>query len=214
VAAAPRVLDDLPVSSPELALVDLDLAVRLRADIRTGAEFRPRPVVRPEYRLLHPDVVPPDVSPDPASVDVVLPVDIVIPEVTAADAVGDGVHLELALDLPAVDGSDLPDYIVLADGPHVEDLAPEAGAVAEEDGGNSDYPVLPDLGEASVALEESDVALRNIREQMAAGEVSHRRRGLRTGFIVASGLGAVAALAVFVVDVELGVATVPAWLGF
>jgi hypothetical protein len=241
VAAAPHLFDDFLVASPELALVDVDLAAKLREDIRTGEEFRPRTVARPEFRLLHSVETAGDVGEDDAAVDnadelpeYVVPHDEVdlevepvmvtleVPPATSVEAglpelpdyvvateemadefEGGAGFLDVALDPPAPeDVSDLPDYIVRAD-----DLVLDEPTM-------SDYPVLPDLAAASVALEETDVALRKIREHMASEEPPRRRRRIRKGFIAASGLGAVAALAVFAVDVQLGVATLPSWLGF
>jgi hypothetical protein len=247
VAAAPHLFDDRLVASPELALVDVDLAAQLREDIRAGEEFRPRTVARPEFSLLHPVEIAGDAGEDDPAVDAVvelpeyvvthdeivvdvdpvvvsleapsaLPVaedlselpDYVVASEETADAVGGGTaFLGVALEPAPEDVSDLPDYIVRAD----EDLVP-AGNASVEEPTTSDYPVLPDLGEASVALEETDVALRKIREQMASEEPSRGRRRLRRGFIAASGLGAVAALALFAVDAQQGVATLPSWLGF
>jgi len=239
VAAAPHLFDDSLVASPELALVDVDLAAQLREDIRTGEEFRPRTVERPEFRLLNPveidgevgevvddgvelpeyvvpqdevvlDVEPVvvalDVPAAPPMVDELPPLpDYVVAPGELPDELADGTaFLDVSLESPAPEGvSDLPDYVVRAD-----DL------VVVEEPTTSDYPVLPDLGKASVALEETDVALRKIREQLASEEVLPRHRRLRRGFIAASGFGAVAALAVFAVDVQLGVATLPSWLGF
>lgn len=259
--------------------MDVDLAAQLRAGIRTGDEFRPRTVARPEYRYLHPVVVTLDVSPYPAPAAdaAVLSDDPVAPEETSVSDVSEATFLELAPAPPAIDDvselpdyivladdvagadsiaraandepiglpeyvvspeemavddmsdvvppdvaldptatddvSDLPDYIVRADGLVRADLVRSVDASIEEPS-TSDYPVLPDLGEASVALEETDVALRKIREQMSSEVEPLRRRRLRRGFIAASGLGAVAALAVFAVDVQQGVATMPGWLSF
>lgn len=238
VAAAPHLFDDLLVASPELALVDVDLAAQLREGIRTGEDFRPRDVARPEFRLVYSDEVangnPPvehvfelpecvvprdddvvvDVEPVvvaldiPATPPVVDPVSelpdyVVAPEELPHEVERPAAFLGVALDSPPApdDVSELPDYIVRSD-----DL------VVDEP--TSDYPALPDLGEASVALEETDEALRKIREQLSSEETSRRRPRLRRGFIAASGLGAVAALTVFAVDQQLGVATLPGWLGF
>jgi hypothetical protein len=290
VAAAPRLVDDSLFASPELALVDVDLAARLREGICTGDEFRPRSVARPEYRYLHPVVVSLDASPHPPSVDEpavmhdaivtsedatadvggavvlelaapptddsdlpdyvlrtgdpdvddavpdvdasapvepviheypalpdfgeVLPDYVVAPEETSAADVGDTLAVEVALDPPAPDTPELPDFIVRADDLAVETIVAEVDASAKHEPANPDYPVLPDLGEASDALEETDAALRKIREQMASEEPPGKRRRLRRGFTVASGLGAIAALAVLGLDVQQGFATLPGWLSF
>jgi hypothetical protein len=100
----------------------------------------------------------------------------------------------LAPDPPLLAASDLPDYVVVADDlPVAVDPPP------------SDYPELPDLGVASEALEETDAALRRIREQLTTDDVRARKRRLRRGFTVASGIGAMAALGMLAVDTELGV---------
>jgi len=201
VAAAPHLLDDAFVASPELALVDVDLALRLRDGIRAGEEFRPRQVVRPEFRLLHP--VGGEVSPAPRAAHDALGED----EIVDVDPVL--VALDVAVDPPAFDDlAELPDYIVLSDEPD------EATVELEDEPSISDYPALPDLGQASHALEETDTALRKIREQLVAEDLAPSGRRLRRGFVVVSGLGAIAALALFAVDVQQGVGTLPSWLGF
>jgi hypothetical protein len=251
VAAAPHLFDDSLLVSPELALVDVDLAAQLRADIRTGAEFRPRAVTRPEFRLLHPVEIAGDVGEDDVTIgdvdelpeylvpqdEIAIEVDPIVvaldvppappvvedlselPDyIIATEEIGDEVgggtaFLGAVPDPPAVtEVSDLPDYVVLADPLGVADV-PEAGASGDEPT-TSDYPELPDLGVSSEVLEETDLALRKIREQLASEEPSPRHRHLRKGFIAASGLGAFAALAVFAVDVQQGVATLPGWLRF
>ena len=387
VAAAPHLFDEPFVASPELALVDEDLAAQLREDIRSGEEFRPRASVRPEFRLLHPvadaaevgadpavaaepelaadavhdaeDVLPevdpivvaletlpasPEVADAPESLnDVVLTDDLLVENVAVDDEVleveTDAVALDVRSDvdevpelpddaLPADDllvedvavddevleveadavaldipwdvdqASEPPDYVVLTDVvvedfasedevaevvelpegivPHdeavevevvdvepgavevlpapsevdeapelpdyvvtTEETAAEVGATAllgglvqlpvseapslpdyvilPEDSPaadtapvgaeqtTSDYPELPDLGQASEALEETDAALRRIREQLTTKEARPRKRRLRRRFTIASGLGAIAAVAAFGVNAQLGV---------
>lgn len=259
VAAAPHLSDDALTASPELALVDLDLAAKLRADIRAGEAFRPREVARPEFRLLLPDVDSADVESGQSPVAEELRLDAVTAEEIVARVEPVVVALESPAPPPAVDElSDLPDYVVLPeeadeavlgarlaedpaesyptfpvfldvvpeapaadDGSHLPDyvvlsdseIRTDAAAAVDEASEWSDYPVLPDLGEVSEILEESDAALRKIREQIGS-DPSERRRRLRRVFTVASGLAAVAAVALFAVDVELGVVAPPGWLGF
>src|SRR5262245_17626965 len=66
VAAAPLVFDDAPIASPELALVDADLAAQLRADLPTDEVFRPRHAPRPEYPALSFDAVVVDLEEEQA----------------------------------------------------------------------------------------------------------------------------------------------------
>jgi hypothetical protein len=237
VAAAPHLFDDVLNASPELALVDLDLATKLRADIRAGEEFRPREAARPAFRLLLPDVESVDVILEPPSVEggenvhveavaaeeIVLDVDPVVvalepselpdyvvapeePNYPTYPSFLGGTLEEVVVD----EGPDLPDYVVVAD---PVETGPIVTVPVEEASPASDYPQLPDLGEASEALEETDAALRKIREHLGSDESDQRRR-LRRGFTVLSGLGAVGAVAVFAVDLRLGVVALPGWLGF
>jgi hypothetical protein len=347
VAAAPHLFDDPLIASPELALVDADLAEQLRADMPSNEAFRPRDVARPAYLSLvfdvdapepaqaelpvpgvehdghaadvvelvpayvvvadehvddialddhnAPDVaegfdepVPPApveptdelpdyiVARDEATVDVVpadvLPVDdvapyvtespeepvvpaleesaeafaddVVRPEDTVVDAVPEDVlppdgdeevagYVPEGIVLPVLPTVEepaeaLPDYIVRDDEPLV-DVVPEYVVLADEvpvddglpnDGetsadharSSSKFPFLPDLDERSDALEETEAALRKIRENMGVPPTAQRKRRVRRRFTVATGLCAVTALAVYAAEVELGVAHAPGWL--
>jgi hypothetical protein len=348
VAAAPHLFDDPPIASPELALVDADLAEQLRADMPSNEAFRPRDVARPAYVSLVFDVdapepaqaelpvpgdehdeppadvvalVPayvvvaddehvddvavddhdaPDVSEsfdepvlpalveptdelpdyivarDEATVDVVSvdvlhvddvvvyvadsfdePVppaldesaeafadDVVRADDTVVDAVPEDVlpsdgdeevtgyvpegivlpvlptleELAEALpdyivrdDEPLVDA--VPEYVVLADEVPVDDGLPNDGETsADHARSSSKFPFLPDLDERSDALEETEAALRKIRENMGVPPTAQRKRRVRRRFTVATGLCAVTALAVYAAEVELGVAHAPGWL--
>jgi hypothetical protein len=302
VAAAPHLFDDRPIASPELALVDFDLAEQLRADMPSSEPFRPREVVRPAYLSLVFDVD----APEPAQAELPVPVeehdwpaaDVVelVPAyvVVAADEDVDDVALD-DHDAPHVAESfddsvqalvaptdELPDYIVARDEVPFdvvpEDVLPSDGAVLDEEVGgyvpegivlpvlptleepaealpdyivredepvvdifpeyvvladdvrvddgptndgeasaddaqsSSDYPVLPDLDDRRDALEETEAALRKIRDNMGVPSTARRARRLRRRFTVATGLCAVTALAVYAAEVELGVAHVPGWL--
>src|SRR5262245_40966852 len=69
VGAAPHLFDDALIASPELALVDGDLAEQLRAAIVPGDAFRPRPIARPDHELRYDNVVELPRSPELLSVD-------------------------------------------------------------------------------------------------------------------------------------------------
>ena len=303
-AAAPHLFDDPPITSPELALVDAELAAELRADLSSGGAFRPREVARPAYLSLVFDAGAPEPAPQdepPIDEHEELPVDVVHvgpAYVVLADdentdlVVGDFVtdvaesvaepvlpaayepaedlpdyivgHNEAIVDaapehvpstdeavvdddvagyvpesivlpvLPApdepADEHELPDYIVRE---AVVEAVPEYVVVADDHGADddvipgivadaspnstqasSDYPVLPDLDERSEAIEETEAALRKIREQMGGGASTSRRRRFRRRFTVATGVCAGTALAVYVAEVELGVTHAPGWLSF
>jgi len=301
VAAAPHLFDD-PIASPELALVDAELAAQLRAGLATGDPFQPRDVPRAEYPTLvfdavvrelaahGPDVPAGEVPPVEEPVELVdesAPQDeprtspvleaIVLPEdesvelpayLVASDHVvadpgvaeSEIAEVRVALDEefsmpeeesfehphhfvgPAQDAGDtvdeLPDYVVrpmdesaaarpqyvvapdevpavddtVADIALEEDVrGPDVAEASAEPGTSSDYPVLPDLDERSDALDETDAALRRIREQMVVpgGKPTSR---VRRRLAIASGLLGVA-LAAVAVDVQLGVLHAPGWLG-
>jgi hypothetical protein len=300
VAAAPLLFDDLPVSSPELALVDADLAAQLRADLSSGEAFRPRQVARPAYLSLIVDAGAPDLAPAAPHVDDegvelsvepvdVVPAYVVLPEektddVVVEDEVADVAESFDQLVAPVVDDAieELPDYVVqddvaVADVPEpvvlpeeldledpvaavaaslddpvppvvdetIEELpdyivrsesiavlpAPvvpddvsdrdavspelEAEASADEAQSRSDYPILPDLDERIYALEETEAALRKIREQMGGVTPTAKPKSrFRRRFTVASGICVVGALAVYAAEVQLGVLQAPGFLVF
>ena len=302
-AAAPHLFGD-PIASPELALVDAELAAQLRADLATGDQFRPRDVPRAEYPTLVFDAVvrdlaadeldvpagevppveepmelvdestPPDEPFAPPLVEaIVLPEDesvelpayvvasdhAVVPDPGVAESDVAEAHVALVAEfaLPeeqsfehpdyfagsAEDADDdvdelpdyvvrpvdepaaaLPDYVVAPDEvPAVDEIVadiafdedairPVVVEASAEPGTSSDYPVLPDLDERSDALDETDAALRRIREQMVVpgGKPTSR---VRRRLAIVSGLGLGVALAAVAVDVQLGVLHAPGWLG-
>ena len=94
------------------------------------------------------------------------------------------------------------DYIVEV----IDDTAPTQHA-------NPHYPVLPSPRSGGEAIEDTDAALRQIRERMV-DEPSPRKTRLRRRFTVASGASVVFALGILAVDVQLHVAQLPGWLRF
>ena len=94
------------------------------------------------------------------------------------------------------------DYIVEV----IDDTAPTQHA-------NPHYPVLPSPRSGEEAIEDTDAALRQIRERMV-DEPSPRKTRLRRRFTVASGASVVFAVGVLAVDVQLHVAQLPGWLRF
>ena len=80
---------------------------------------------------------------------------------------------------------------------------------------SSHYPVLPAPEPYEEAIEETDAALREIRERLTYESPSPaRERKLRRRFTFGSGASAVCALGVLAVDVQLHVAQLPGWLQF
>lgn len=225
VAAAPLLLDDPPVASPELALVDAGLAAQLRAELTSGGVFRPREVARPAYLTLLVDAAP---EPEPAPDDELSPVQFppvevipayLLPHENADDlplvdevpSVADTVEFPVSL-VAAGEDEELPDYVVRADDPIVAREVTAETSAAEQAQASSDYPVLPDLDERTYALDETEAALRRIREHMVPAGKSAPR--IRRRFTIVSGMGIAAALAVVALEVQLGVLHAPGWLGF
>ena len=128
---------------------------------------------------------------------------------------------EVALSLLAVadepplaesrEGDDLhdDDYIDLHPHDYIVEVVEQAPAPSQQT--SSHYPVLPEPDEE--ATEETDAALRRIRERLTE-ELPASERKLRRSFIVASGASAVCAVGVFALDIQLQVAELPGWLGF
>jgi hypothetical protein len=150
----------------------------------------------PDYIVVCDDDLPDYVVPPDVDVDIALvPEDVALADDAPADGplIGDPEPAEVEV---------LPTY--------VDEVA------ADHDVSRSDYPVLPDLDERSEALDETDAALRRIREQMGgdATPASRRKRWVRRRYTVVTGLCAAAALVVYAAEVELGVAHAPSWLAF
>jgi hypothetical protein len=102
------------------------------------------------------------------------------------------------------------DYIVeVIDDDYIVEVSDDTSAQHA----NPHYPVLPSPKSGQEGIEETDAALRQIRERMV-DEVPARKTRLRRRFTVASGASVVVALCVLAVDVQLQVAQLPAWLRF
>jgi hypothetical protein len=107
----------------------------------------------------------------------------------------------------------VPEYVVIADDLRADDgSVPDDGESTYHGHSSSDYPVLPDLDGRSDALEETEAALRRIREHMVPGGKPAPR--VRRRFAIVSGIGLATALAAVAVDVQLGVLHAPGWLAF
>jgi len=182
-AAAPDLSLDVPLTaSPELALVDADLAAALRRTLRVPQEqvARSRPTTR---ALLRPTE---SSAADDQIVEATNPADelIVFPdERPAASAVIE----------PAIESDPIVD---------------SPAALDEERRGVSHYPELPAL-DPNMSNETEAILLR-IRERIAVRQVPRAPRHIRRGFVVASGLVAAYALAGVVAAVQLGLASMPA----
>jgi hypothetical protein len=103
------------------------------------------------------------------------------------------------------------EYIVEVVEESIVEVIDESPARAET--ANSHYPILPSPQSGEEAIEETDAALRQIRERMT-DEPTARKKGLRRRFTVASGVSVVLVLGIVAVDVQLHVAQLPGWLRF
>src|SRR5262249_11211405 len=110
-------------------------------------------------------------------------------------------------DVPSADepADRLSAYDLIVDHDDVGDAQDVAAAAADQ---SSDYPVLPALDGRIEVLEETEAALRKIREQFG-DEQAVRKASTRRWLLVVSGLGVTAALALVAVDVQLGLAHLP-----
>ena len=246
---------EFPLASPELALVDADLAAELRRGLRPVEDTWLRPRVRAAEA---PAAIEEDVPSEPVIADE-------LPLVESRES-EDLPHLDYIVEeAPAFEEDEAPQLVVADDLLHVEsresdhlpdldyivEVVEEAPAVFEEDEARqpvvaddlllvesresdhlpdldyivedveqapaltqetrSHYPVLPEPEEE--VIEETDAALRRIREHMTV-ELPASERKLRRRFILASGASAVCAVGVLALDVQLQVAQLPGWLGF
>ena len=240
--------------SPELALVDAELAAELRRTLSPVEDSWPRPSARvedastesekhapaqlesaddvghaesPNVVQLHVDesiVSTPEQTPAeelrPSSHDPFLPVS---EEVAFEDspprplASIDEACAESEDDAPAQ--WDVADILREAE-PRAEQLLVDEYIVAvpeqtpAQEQRSSHYPVLPAPEPEREAIEETDAALRRIRERLNESDEPTRKSRLRRPFTLASGVIAMCALGVFAVDAELQVGQLPSWLPF
>lgn len=229
-----RLAGEAPLASPELALVDADLAAELRRTLSPVEDSWPRPPSRvenasteaeedapaqlesagdsghaesPDAERLHDDehlVSTPEQTPAeelrPSSYFPVLP---------APEPEEEGSPLPLASfdEASAESADDTPSWW--------EDIVvvPEQTPVQEQR--SSHYPVLPAPEQGPERFEETDAALRRIRERMNESDESPAGKNrLRRHFTLGSGVVAMCALGVFAADAELQVGQLPHWLPF
>ena len=198
--AVPRLVDDeSSYASPELALVDSVLAAELRRGLRLVEDSWVPPRVPVEEAPTAIEEAPTAIEEAPTAIEEDEPA-----EQDLGDVLGVAVSREVE---PFGDDDYIvevidDDYIVEV----IDDTAPAQHA-------NPHYPVLPSPRSGEEGIEETDAALRQIRERMV-DEVPARKTRLRRRFTVASGASVVVALCVLAVDVQLQVAQLPGWLRF
>lgn len=196
-AAAPNHLFDASrAASPELALVDATLAAELRLMLRLPSEIdvRPQPPARdvaPMQSGLADDLIVEPVQPIVRAVRAA-------PETVAPDAISADELIVFPNEPPLV----LPVSVGVADAVPPPASVDASGGDEESPDARSNYPVLPALDARTT--DETDAALRRIREQIATVEPPTRRRRVRRSFTVASGLTAACAVAVVVTEIQLG----------
>jgi hypothetical protein len=198
------VVGESPLASPELALVDADLAAELRRGLRPVVDTWLRPRVSAEEASAAIEEAPqlvvadePPLAESPDSEDF-YGHDYIVEDVPVQPVVADEPPLAESRDREHFHDDD---YIV--------EVVEQAPAPSKQT--SSHYPVLPELEEE--ATEETDAALRRIRERLTE-ELPATERKLRRRFIFASGASAACAVGVLALDVQLQVAQLPGWLGF
>ena len=195
--AAPRLVDgESSYASPELALVDAVLAAELRRSLRLVEDSWVPPRVPVEEAPTAIEEVPTAVEEAPTVIEEDEPA-----EQDLGGVLGRAVPREVE---PF--GND--DYIVeVIDDDYIVEVSDDTSAQHA----NPHYPVLPSPKSGQEGIEETDAALRQIRERMVDEPSPHKTR-LRRRFTVASGASVVFAVGVLAVDVQLHVAQLPGWL--
>ena len=233
VAAAPLVIDDASTASPELALVDPELADRLRSALAGPERWeipaesddgtRSLAAVLEHEQLSPADDVAENVehesSDEPQSFAAYppLPVSEEPKEVfDETDAFLRNIEAPSTPADPLLD--DLADLIVYEGAPPSQDENVEPAEDSRDDVSETatvnDYPALPTSGELDAAIEETDATLRRMREHLTSDEPSRRPRRVSRLVTVSAGICAVAAVAVLAADTQLGLATLPSLPGF
>jgi hypothetical protein len=182
-AAAPLPLVDPEYSrvSPELALVDAHLAAELRERLAGPADTAPAPAFEPAVVELVEPEAPIDSAEVARSNDDTVGVDSIDDLIVGYAAAEDG-------------SSILPDDVVDV----VDEIQPDT---REGEAGTTSYPALP--AAETRDSDPTDLVLREIRHRLT--EEPQTKRRLRRRFVVASGVGAIAAVAVLLVDVHFGI---------
>ena len=240
VGAAPLLIDDASTASPELALVDPELADRLRSALAGPERWETRAESDDGARSLaavieHEELSPTESAPPPAdhvaenvehessdepqSFTAYPPLPVSEEPKEAFDETGAFLRNIEAPSAPAdplLD--DLADLIVYESVPSSEDENVDPAEDSQDDVPETaplnDYPALPTSGELDVAIEETDATLRRMREHLTSDEPSRRPRRVSRLVTVSAGICAVGAVAVLAADTQLGLATLPGLPGF
>lgn len=233
VGAAPLLIDDASTASPELALVDPDLADRLRSaptgSQRWEAPRRPSDVTTGgtvaviEGEELSPTETAPlldgeatgitDESSDEVQAFEAFPI---LPKagpggtLDETDAFLRSIEAGTQIaDQPMPD--DLSDLIVRESVPPSEAAGTKPAESSQNDVSEAapvnDYPTLPTSGELDEAVEETDAALRRMREHLTSDEPSRRQRRVGRSVTAAAGICAIGAVGILAADAHLGLAT-------
>ena len=240
VGAAPLLIDDASTASPELALVDPELADRLRSALAGPERWETRAESDDGTRSLvavieHEELSPTESAPPPAddvaenvehessdepqSFTAYPPLPVSEEPKEAFDETG-GFLLNIEAPSAPADPllDDLADLIVYESVSPSEDENVDPAEDSQDDVPDTaplnDYPALPTSGELDVAIEETDATLRRMREHLTSDEPSRRPRRVSRLVTVSAGICAVGAVAVLAADTQLGLATLPGLTGF
>jgi hypothetical protein len=193
-AAAPTALDERPIASPELALVDSTLATRLRSELPVPGDARERLASERTVRapVLELVVDSPDVSLEEEA-----------PPEREHEVAVDGVDDLLVL--PEASGPDDPGA------PTADDLAAvsavlvstEDDSPVHEPADDTGYPSLPVPGRDVASTEETDAVLRGIQRRLTQEPQPKARRTFRR-YTIGSAVLAFGAILAYAAQLYVG----------
>jgi len=192
--------EDVPelASVPEAGehLPETDEATLTPTELASAPEIDLDPIETPTRAVARTDELP-DYVIAPAPVELETPA---VPAAVLAAA-------------PAVIDQDVPELDAFAEAG--EEHAPETDeAAATSQAPTASFPALPSLDVRQEALDETDTALRKIRDQLGVDASSTRRRRVRRRFIVVSGVAAIAGLTALAAESQPQLMhLLPGWLG-
>jgi hypothetical protein len=234
---ADLLVDEAPLASPELALVDAELAVELRRTLSPVEDTWLRPPVSVEVPAAREEDASSqldsshDAKAEPRDAERMEDPGLPSPNLEDEAVEGSTLHGPARVEeAPAASEGAAP----ASDEWSVADERPEAARgddeqlvvddyivrtpeqlPAEEERTRSRYPVLPAPEPDAEASDATDAAFRRIRERLTEpDETPSRQRRIRRGFTLASGTVAACAVAALGADVQLQVAQLPSWLQF
>jgi hypothetical protein len=215
VAAAPHLLDDPELVSPELALVDADLSAQLRATLPDSTETlvtmwpadADSPMLEDGDDQAARFARTPDVALDPVTEAVAAVAD--LPDYVIAPVPG-----AVVVTAADVTTEDVPEFDAVPERTEENISQTDDAEPTSTPAPSATFPTLPSLDLRQDALDDTDTALRKIRDQLGVDARSGERPRLRRRFVVLGGIAAIAALTALAADSHPHfVQLLPGWLG-